>query len=217
MRETLKPAGLLFVGDCKMGALSTRAYAHATGNTYLMPLAQVGRVPAELAGWVERALSKPVKLKRWRDDENHVAAEGYEVTRNVTGQPAEPTGLPEVTWTERVLIVRSRSFAQAARRGLRERLDHARAELLALTPPPGRGRHRFTEEAPLQAAAQAILDRHDGVGLLTFSLERHEERRAVRAYGNRPARTEARVHYTLAVQSQTQAIRDHARWAGAST
>jgi transposase len=214
MRETLKPAGLLFVGDCKMGALSTRAYVQATGNTYLMPLAQVGRVPADLAGWVERALSKQVQLKRWRDDEHRVAAEGYEVTRSITGQPPESTDWPEVTWTERVLIVRSRSFAQAARRGLRERLDHARADLLALTPPPGRGRHSFTEEAPLQAAAQAILERHDVVGLLTFSLERHEERRAVRAYGNRPARTEARVHYTLTVQRQTQAIRDYERTLG---
>lgn len=214
IRETLKPAGLLFVGDCKMGALSTRAYAQATGNTYLMPLAQVGRVPAELAGWVERALSKQVKLKRWRDGENHVAAEGYEVARSVTGQPPELTDLPEVTWTERVLIVRSLSFAKAARRGLRERLDHARAELLALTPPPGRGRRSFTEQAPLQEAAQAILDRHNMVGLLTFSLVCHAERRDVRAYGNRPARTEERIHYTLTVQSQPQAIRDHERTLG---
>ena len=214
MRETLKPAGLLYLGDCKMGALSTRAYAQATGNAYLMPLAQVGRVPAELAGWVERALSKQVTLKRLRDEAKRVVAEGYEVTRSVTGQPPEQTALPEATWTERVLIVRSLSLAKAARRGLRERLAHARAELLALTPPPGRGRRSFTDEVPLREAAQAILERHAVVDLLAFSLERHEDRRDVRAYGSRPARTEARVHYTLTVQRQAQAIRNHERTLG---
>ncbi|MCL5997295.1 MAG: IS1634 family transposase [Chloroflexi bacterium] len=215
MRETLQPEGLLYVGDCKMGALRTRAYVQATGNAYLMPLAQVGRVPDDLAGWVERALSGQVKLKRWRDEETHeVLAEGYEVTRAVTGQPPEETGFPAVTWSERVLIVRSPGFAQAAQRGLRDRLSHARTELLALTPPPGRGHRSVTAEAPLREAAQAILERHDVVGLLTFDLERQGERRAVRAYRDRPARVDEVVRYTLTVQRQAHAIRAHDRTLG---
>jgi transposase len=215
MRDTLKPQGLLYVGDCKMSAASTRAYIQATGNAYLTPLAQVGRVPGDLAGWVDRALNKQVKLTRWRDEETHaVLAEGYEVTRDITARPPEETGLPDATWNERVLIVRSLSFAKAAQRGLRERLAHARAELLNLTPPPGRGRRSFAEETPLREAAQAILERHDVVGLITFDLHRHAESRAVRAYADRPARTEQRVHYTLTVQRQEKAIRAHERTLG---
>jgi transposase len=215
MRETLRPEGLLYVGDCKMSAVSTRAYVQATGNSYLMPLAQVGRVPGDLAQWVDQALSGQVALTRWRDEESHtVLAEGYEVTRTVTGQPPQETGLSQVEWTELVLIVRSPGFAQAARRGLRDRLARARTELLALTPPPARGRRSFTEEAPLQAAAQAILEQHDVVGLLTFQLERRVTHREVRAYGDHPARTEERVHYTLNVQRKAQAIRDQERALG---
>src|SRR2546428_6223151 len=45
--------GLLFVGDCKMSALSTRAHLVAHEQYYLTPLAQVGE-PAELMPtWIE--------------------------------------------------------------------------------------------------------------------------------------------------------------------
>ena len=41
--------GLLYIGDCKMGALATRAYVAQTENFYLMPLAQVGDLPEQCA------------------------------------------------------------------------------------------------------------------------------------------------------------------------
>lgn len=53
LQASLAEQGLLYIGDSKtlaparsagLGALATRAYVQATHNTYLMPLAQVGRV-----------------------------------------------------------------------------------------------------------------------------------------------------------------------------
>jgi len=45
MRHTLQEAGLLYMGDSKMSALSTRADMVAHGDFYLVPLALVGEVP----------------------------------------------------------------------------------------------------------------------------------------------------------------------------
>jgi transposase len=54
-------------------------------------------------------------------------------------------------------ITYSPSLARPARRGLAERLDRAERALLALTPPPDRGKRRWTDLEALQGAAEAIL------------------------------------------------------------
>jgi transposase len=113
-----------------------------------------------------------------------------------------------------VLVVRSKAFAEAAQRGLRERLKHAQADLKALTPPPGRGRHPFIAEAPLREAAQAILERYDVAGLLSFEVERQVQSKSVRAYGSRPARVEEHTRYMLKTARQAAAIQAHARTLG---
>lgn len=38
VQDSLKRQGLLYVGDCKMGALQTRAHLHASRDFYLCPL-----------------------------------------------------------------------------------------------------------------------------------------------------------------------------------
>lgn len=206
VRTVLEPSGLLYIGDCKMSALATRAHLHATDNYYLMPLAQVGTVPAEMATWIKAALTGQVRLTPLLDtDGQTVLGEGYELPRAQHG--AGPTG--DVDWTERVLIVRSEAFAAAGRRGLRQRLTTAQTALEALTPPPGRGRRQFTEVAPLQEAVHALLTQYDVEGLLTVHLARQTQQRSVRAYGNRPARIEQHHRYVVHVQADTTAIE---RW-----
>lgn len=215
MRTTLQASGLLYIGDCKMAALGTRGHLHATGNYYLTPLAQVGQVPEQLAGWVQAALSKQVKLTPLRDPAGQVVvAQGYELTRQVTWAPPSDPPRPNVHWQERVLVVRSQAFTEAARRGLRQRLKQAQAELKALTPPPGRGRRSFRAEAPLREAAQAILERHAVAGLLEVEVQSQVQRRAVRAYGGRPARVEEHTHYRLKTIRQTAVIRAQERTLG---
>src|SRR5262247_302385 len=46
VRESLGRRGLLYVGDCKMGALETRAFIQAGGDYYLCPLSAI-QLPAE--------------------------------------------------------------------------------------------------------------------------------------------------------------------------
>ena len=56
LQASLAEQGLLYIGDSKMGALATWAYVQATRNAYLMPLAQVGHLPDQLAAWVAAAV-----------------------------------------------------------------------------------------------------------------------------------------------------------------
>jgi transposase len=203
LRTVLDAKGLLYIGDCKMSALATRAYLQATHNYYLMPLAQVGTLPAEMEAWITVAMAGQVRLTTIVDtDGQTVLGEGYELSRSQHGDG--PTG--PLRWTERVLVVRSEAFAAAAQRGLRQRLNKAQAALEALTPPPGRGRRQFTETAPLREAVQAILTQYKVEGLLTIDLQRKTHQRSVRAYGDRPARVEKYPRYVVHVQRGTPAI-----------
>ena len=203
VRTILPAKGLLYIGDCKMSAGATRAHLQATDNYYLMPLAQVGTLPAQMAKWINAALTGQVHSTTILDtDGQTVLGEGYELSRLQHGDG--PTG--SIDWTERVLIVRSEAFAAAARRGLRQRLAKAQTALEALTPPSGRGRRQFTEVAPLQEAIQALLTQYAVEGLLTVQLQRKTHQRAIRAYGDRPARVEKQCRYVVHIRSDTAAI-----------
>jgi transposase len=211
LRTTLAANGLLYIGDCKMSALATRAYLQATDNFYLMPLAQVGSLPADMDKWIEAALNQTVHLKPIRDtDGQTVLGEGYELSRP---QQAED-GTERVRWQERVLVVHSKAFAAAARRGLQRRLKQAQAALTALTPAPSRGRRQFTDEALLREAVQDILHRYAVEGLLSVQLRREVRRRAVRAYRDQPARIDESQRYVVHVRPNTPAIERHERRLG---
>jgi transposase len=204
LRTTLPPQGLLYIGDCKMGALATRAYIQSTHNWYLMPLAQVGSVPEDLASWVAAAVKGKVKLTPIRDaDGKKHLGQAYELKRRLTAQ----IGTDTLKWVERVLIVRSDSYTKAAVRGLHQRLTHAERDLRALTPPRGRGQRQFTEAAPLQAAVQAILQRYEVDGLLKVQLQPEVERQTVRAYAASPAHVVERTRYRVTVQKNQARIR----------
>jgi transposase len=204
LRDTLPADGLLYIGDCKMGALTTRAYVQATRNYYLMPLAQVGHVPDELAGWVQAALTGKVKLHPIADVAGpKPLGEAYELKRTLTAD----TESGPVKWVERVVVMRSASYAKAAIRGLHHRLTQAEEELRALTPPRGRGHRQFTEEAPLRAAIQDIVQRHGVEPLLKVQVKADITRQTIRAYGSSPAHVVEQTRYVIAVQKKQAAIR----------
>ena len=223
IRQTLNQLGLLYVGDAKMGAIESRATIVYGGDWYLMPLAMVGSTPALLDSLLDcqdaginmpgddslRPEMKQVYLPEdvpgnpeQPPDPECAIAEGFETTiqRSIllNGQP--------ITWTERVLCVKSFVYAQAQRKGLNNRLERAEAALRALTPPPGRGRKQYTDEASLQAAIDQILKRLDVKGLLDVTFQRMENHRQIRAYGGRPARTETTVRLQVNVAKNADAI-----------
>src|SRR2546429_4492239 len=139
--------GLLFVGDCKMSALATRAHLVAHDQYYLTPLALLGETAELLPQWIEAGVAQGDRLTQGlTEDGKEGLAQGYEVNRTCE--------YGELRWQERVLVVRSHAYAQTQRRHLEERLEKAQAALLALTPPVGRGKRQITEEAALESTAE---------------------------------------------------------------
>jgi transposase len=177
--QSLNTHGLLYVGDCKMVALDTRAYLEAQQDYYLCPLA-ASQMPEEVLEeylqpvWAgeqaltpvfgERAVGKPEQI-----------AEGYErqvrLSREVDGRT--------ISWTERQLIVRSHKLVTAATHALQARLAKAQVELEGLNEHK-QGKKRYTDGAALQQAAQSILKQQHVEGLVQVRLEEQVQERAVR-------------------------------------
>lgn len=206
-------AGRLYIGDTKMAALATRARLEASGDYYLTPLPWTGDVPALLEEvlipiWNHERTLNPITVAG--DPTEKLVALGYDTTRLQEADIDDEI----VTWEERLLVVFSLTLAKQQRRGLAQRLDHAEQELVALTPPRGRGRRQWDELEPLQDAVQAILNKRRVDGMLEISYEKEIERRHIRKYGDRPARTEERIRYVVHVERNQEAIREARRRMG---
>jgi transposase len=210
-RKVVGKGGRLYVGDCKMSALGTRAFIQAGKDTYLTTLPQTGKTPELL-----ESLLKPVWEKRQNlicitsPDNSRVLALGYESTRKQEATVDDEL----VSWHERVLTVFSPALARQGRRGLATRLANAEAKLRALAPSPGRGKRTRGNLLALETEAEAILRAHRVEGLLELDFIPHAELRTIRKYGDRPARTEERSWYTIQTTRNAAAVRTARRRLG---
>jgi len=213
VKDVLTESGLLVVGDSKMSALRTRGTLAAADDYYLTPLAHRKAEPelldTLLAPWLEREadlerifLPADWQTAEGQPDPDLAVAYGFTVTRTQEAQVEGQT----VTWEERLLVVRSFAYAQSSQTWLHRRLDKAEQALRALTPPRGRGRRQITSEAALLAAIQRIEEKYRVPGFFTYAYHREVTERQIRAYGDRPARTERRVRYQLTVTRDGEAI-----------
>ncbi len=172
VRLSLGTPGLLWVGDCKMGALATRYHIHAAEHYYLMPLARTGQVPELLRQTLSEmrqsgAMLASVSLSRI-DGSMGACLSGYVTERLVESQTAMGDAM---SWTEQVFLVHSLSHEQKQAEGLAKRLATATAKLSALTPIVGRGRKQISDMTELESKATSILKAHRLVGLLDYTFE----------------------------------------------
>jgi transposase len=206
-RQVVGRGGRLYVGDGKMGALTTRALVQADGDYYLLPLARTGEMPEVMDRllapvWRGHQPLERVSRSPQEGTREELVALGCETSRP---QAAEVDGHP-ITWSERLLLVYSPSLARQARRGLTQRLEGAEQALRALTPPRGRGRRQWDDVQALRSRVEAILGPRRPEGLLEVTYIREVEQRTIRSYGPRPARTEERVRYVVQVERCQEAI-----------
>jgi transposase len=203
VRGNLGQRGLLYVGDCKMASLATRAGVAFHRDYYLCPLSAIQAPPDRIASYVaavargEYALH-PIERPLADGTQQHLA-DGFEVTEELT---ATHDTWP-VTWTERRLVVRSVQQATTAEQGLRARITHAQQALAELTI-RRRGKRPLRDLAALEQAAAAIVARYRVGEVLRVTCREAVQARGVRAYGERPARV--RRTSTLSVTSEL----DHA-------
>jgi transposase len=174
----LQTPGLLFVGDCKMSALDTRAYLARHQDYYLSPLPLTGATAEAMDAWITTGVRQGERGELERitrtNDRGHkvLVAEGYEVERTCEAPGA---AVDAAAWQERVLIVRSPMHAAQQAAGLEKRLCHAETQLATLTPPRGRGKRQITDEATLLGAIARVLKEHRVDGLLSVTWEQQVE------------------------------------------
>jgi len=205
--------GLLYVGDCKMAALATRAYLQHNQDYYLCPLSEKQLSEEKLGAYLQPVWEGKQALQRVErknvEGKREQIAEGFEQT---VAWSAEVDG-QSLSWTERYLIVRSFQYARSAEDGLRTRLAKAQAALLALNERK-QGKERIENAARMQAAANKILQEYRVRGLLKLNITEQHTERHLRAYGDRPARTEIEITVSLQVENDEPAIQEAMRWFG---
>lgn len=213
IKKIIPNQGLLSVGDSKLSALLTRAFIAFNQDYYLTPLAYLKDEPhlldELLKGWSGREpemnlifLAEDLPADGSDPDPKLAIARGFEVSRS---RRARVEG-ESVTWTERLLVVGSFSYVQSMQAGLHRRLDKAEKALIALTPARQRGKQQLKDEESLGAAIERVEKQYQVQGLFSYQYQQQVNERQVRAYKEKPARTERQVRYQLTFRRNQQAL-----------
>ncbi len=213
VRQGLGRRHLLYVGDCKMGALRTRAVLQHGEDEYLMPLAERQLSKAELQAylapvWTGQQTLMPI-YRTATDGQTRLIAEGFERSETLTSELEGQS----LTWSERRLVVRSLRQAQAGEVRLRQRLAQSQAEMLALNQ-RGRGKRRITSDEQLRQMAEAIVTRHRVAGLLDLTYTTQVSQRQVRGYKGHPARIILQAEHRVSVGVNESAVQETLRMLG---
>jgi len=191
VKQKVGGSGLLFVGDCKMASLDTRARIADGGDYYLTPLPNTGETAKQIGSWIGTALQKDEAGELQALFQPTAAGgppewlgKGYEFTRTLQTQVDER----KVTWTERVQVEQSVSHLNSQKARLEKSLQQAEEQLGCLTL-SGKGRKIWRQEEELRAAIAAVEKEHQVEGLLAVCLSKEEKETKKYSRPGRPGET----------------------------
>ena len=187
VRDTLSSRGHLYIGDCKMGAIATRAHLAMGGDYYLCPLSATQLNSEQLESLLEPVWNKTQELTMieydYANGKSEKIAVGYECSRTCKASVDEE----ECSWSERMFVVRSLKSAVSAEKSLRTRLSKAEAALSELGK-PCRGKKKLKSIADWHEAVEAILLEYRVQGLFNLDYQVITEPRLKRGYRERPTK-----------------------------
>jgi transposase len=203
VRSILNKEGVLYVGDCKMGASSIRASIEKANDYYLMPLPAT-IVSAEVIDVYLTPVGSPSPtiepIYHMNDNgEMREIAKGFEINEIVTGEVDGETK----SWTERRLVVCSFKHAQAIEPALNKRLKKAKKEIADLTRPRS-GYKCITTLDEFWPAVNGILKKYNVEGLLEIDAFESTIEKHCRRYRDKPARVE--IKHVLDVHFQDNEV-----------
>jgi len=205
VRACLNTVGLLYVGDCKMAALDTRASIQAAGDYYLCPLSALQVAPERLAQQVAtlRESSQPLLTveRTGADGQTHCIAQGYEDSETITAQLEGES----YTWTERRLLVRSQAVVRAAQTALRARLGQAQTALAELVV-RRQGKPVLADRVAVEQAVTETVAHFRVAGLLAVTVSEQVTEQSVRAYRTRPATVRTVRQFTISSEVDPDAL-----------
>ena len=209
VQQTLGAGGKTYIGDCKMGALQTRAFIAGSGDYYVCPLAGKQMPAEELEKLLSPVFSGEQRLEKVYQpaaedapEEPRLIAEGYEVGVDLE---AEVDGQP-VQWQERRLVVRSTAHAARQAVSLDARLTQAVAEIEHLN--ERKQGKKILDAEELKAAAHQIMERRRVAGLVRVETQTRTTETRKRKYGARKAETRLESRSTMSAQIETQAVKE---------
>jgi transposase len=206
--------GRLFVGDCKMAALETRAHVASTGDHYLCPLSGKQMPQEELAQLLEPVWTKSQVLTPvFRPGENtndpaELIAQGFSY---VVSQTAMVAG-KEVTWQEQRQAVRSEAHAISQQRALDDKVAKAVAALTKLNERK-QGKKRLGAQE-LVTASEEIVKRYGVTELVEVQIQTTTTEVEQRKYKDRPAGVLEVEEHTVKMEIKTQAVENKKRLCG---
>jgi transposase len=125
--ESLNQTNLLYVGDCFIRAFDLRLHIVGQYNHYLCPLPLTGQTAKEMETWIDDGVIKDLEyqleliFRNNEKGEKTLIAGGYEFER----EQSDRQDGKEITWTERVLLIKSLVHAEQQSKGLEKRLETA--------------------------------------------------------------------------------------------
>ena len=210
VQANLEHHGVLYVGDCKMAALPTRAYVAQSQDYYLCPLSAVQMPAPELQALLAPVLSgqqllTPIKraLQATPDELEHIA-DGFIHCVKLESE--------ETQWRENHLVVQSFAHAKAQQKALDKRIERSLQDIASLNQ-RGRG-HKHLDVEQTQAAVQAILKDCDVTELIHVEYHTQTQTKAKRAYRGQAARDVTRVDVTVQAERDNAAYDERVRTLG---
>jgi transposase len=211
VQKIINSSGVLFVGDCKMASMKTRAYVAKSGDYYLCPLSSVQMPDTELANLLNPVWNNEQKLT---DVYNPLEDEGVMPVKIAEGFTYTATLQLEidgemVEWNEERSVVHSFKHAKKQEKALEAQAKKAQASIEKLNK-HGPGIKRLDKNA-LQNAVDKILKEYRCIDFLDVEYDEEITEIPRKAYGGREAYTlierKITVHTVLNTKAWENTIR----------
>jgi transposase len=214
LQESLGRGGKLYVGDAKMGTISTRACLAGSGDFYLCPLSGTQMTATLFEALVDGALLQELGLEEVfkspgsKPEAKELLAVGYRRPRQMSSQREGKV----IEWQENLYVVRSENYARAESERLEKRLLGAQEEIEKLNQ-RRQGKKRLNE-VEVKEAAQALLRKYRCGELLEVKLAVKERSKEVRKYKERGCEERIAREVTVKVARDESAIERKKRYSG---
>jgi len=214
IREGLKKVGMLYIGDCKIGSLETRASIQFHEDCYLSPLSAVQVPPAHIGRALDELKKQNADIIEVYDvndkNERICIALGYETSIDLK---YEINGQMQ-TWTELRFLTQSTRVAEVEKRSLLERLkkaEQAIQQILVRKP----GKPRIAKRIELDEAIQKVIEKFRVEGLLTPTVYEETQEKRIRSYKGKQEKVVSEIIYTIKSERNEESISyaiEHLGW-----
>ena len=191
--EYTKAENKLFVGDSKMSSKANRTFIVSSKNYYLSPLTAVQISKEKLIEYLDNK-EKLNQDFQFVFKETEKIAKGFEVIVSMT---SEIDGKP-LTWEERRLIVRSYQYANSQIKALIKRIEKSTFALKNLNIHK-QGKKKYITENELDIVCSDIIKKFKVSDIVQYTIQSQIETISIRAYKNKPARTETKTTFQVQV------------------